>query len=198
MHVHKIGDQFPTYCATAVRGGDLSDVDPQMPWDHFATVSSADHAGMWRTVLFWSKDALEVSRRDIAAFASCVADFEARNVQILGSSVDSKYTHFYWRANHVELNAVGFPILSDFSRTLASAAGVLNIDGVADRAIFIVDPTNKIRYMSVTSDSAPRSVVDILQVLDSLQSATPGRTRFPNSSPRDSRANSFECRELVS
>ena len=61
-------------------------------------------------------------------------------------------------------------MLSDLKRELATAAGVLNADGVADRATFIVDPNNEIQFVSVTAGSVGRNVDEVLRVLDALQS----------------------------
>lgn len=59
---------------------------------------------------------------------------------------------------------------SDLKRELAEATGVLNADGVADRATFIVDPNNEIQFVSVTAGSVGRNVDEVLRVLDALQS----------------------------
>ncbi len=47
---------------------------------------------------------------------------------------------------------------------------MLNSDGVADRATFIVDPDNIIQFVSVTAGSVGRNVEEVLRVLDALQS----------------------------
>ena len=77
---------------------------------------------------------------------------------------------FQWRAQHEELKTLPFPMLSDLKRELAEATGVLNADGVADRATFIVDPNNEIQFVSVTAGSVGRNVDEVLRVLDALQS----------------------------
>ncbi len=59
---------------------------------------------------------------------------------------------------------------SDLKRDLVEAAGVLNADGVADRATFIIDPDNVIQFVSVTAGSVGRNVDEVLRVLDALQS----------------------------
>jgi len=46
---------------------------------------------------------------------------------------------------------------SDLKRELTSALGVLNKDGVADRATFIIDPHNTIQSVSITADSVGRN-----------------------------------------
>jgi peroxiredoxin (alkyl hydroperoxide reductase subunit C) len=87
-----------------------------------------------------------------------------------GVSVDSEFVHFQWRARHEDLKTVPFPMLSDIKRELVNATGVLNAEGVADRATFLVDPNNEIQFVPVTAGSVGRNVDVVLRVLDALQS----------------------------
>lgn len=170
MALLTIGDQFPAYNLTAVIGGDLSKVDAQQLDDYFTQITSDDHAGKWRIVFFWPKDFTFVCPTEIAAFGKLNDEFEDRDAQVLGASVDNEFVHFQWRAQHEDLKTLPFPILSDLKRELATATGVLNADGVADRATFIVDPNNEIQFVSVTAGSVGRNVDEVLRVLDALQS----------------------------
>ncbi|CAM4231186.1 peroxiredoxin [Nocardia sp. NPDC046473] len=170
MALLTIGDQFPAYNLTAVIGGDLSKVDAQQPDDYFTQITSDDHAGKWRIVFFWPKDFTFVCPTEIAAFGKLNEEFADRDAQVLGASVDNEFVHFQWRAQHEDLKTLPFPILSDLKRELAAATGVLNADGVADRATFIVDPNNEVQFVSVTAGSVGRNVDEVLRVLDALQS----------------------------
>jgi lipoyl-dependent peroxiredoxin subunit C len=177
-----VGDQFPAYGVTAVMGGDLGDVDAENPYDHFTIARSGDHPGLWRVIFFWPRDADPKSQEEIATFGRLAEEFAARRAQVLGVSVDNKYVHFYWRSHHDDLKTLPFPLLSDYNHMLSAAAGVLNVDGVANRAAFVVDPSNEIRYVSVSSGSIDRNVEGILRVVDALQSddlsaGGPGRRR---------------------
>ena len=170
MALLTIGDQFPAYNLTAVIGGDLSKVDAQQPDDYFTTVSSDDYKGAWRVVFFWPKDFTFVCPTEIAAFGKLNDEFADRDTQVLGASTDNEFVHFQWRAQHDDLKTLPFPMLSDLKRELVEATGVLNADGVADRATFIIDPNNEIQYVSVTAGSVGRNVEEVLRVLDALQS----------------------------
>ena len=170
MSLLTIGDQFPTYQLTALIPGDLSKVDAQDPADYFTTISSDDHPGKWRVVFFWPKDFTFVCPTEIAAFGKLNDEFADRDAQVLGVSIDSEFVHFNWRAQHEDLKALPFPMLSDIKRELCLATGVLNADGVADRATFLVDPNNEIQFVSVTAGSVGRNVEEVLRVLDALQS----------------------------
>lgn len=170
MALLTIGDQFPAYELTGLIGGDLSKVAPKQPEDYFKTFSSDDHEGKWRIVFFWPKDFTFVCPTEIAAFGKLNDEFEDRDAQVLGVSVDSEFVHFQWRAQHADLKTLPFPMLSDIKRELSLATGVLNADGVADRVTFIVDPNNEIQFVSATAGSVGRNVDEVLRVLDALQS----------------------------
>src|ERR1700759_4664733 len=170
MTLLTIGDQFPAYELTGLIGGDLSKVDAQQPEDYFKNFSSDGYEGKWRIVFFWPKDFTFVCPTEIAAFGKLNDEFEDRDAQVLGVSVDSEFVHFQWRAQHEDLKKLPFPMLSDIKRELVEATGALNDEGVADRVTFIVDPNNEIQFVSVTAGSVGRNVDDVLRVLDALQS----------------------------
>ncbi|MFY2858832.1 peroxiredoxin [Mycobacterium sp. THU-M104] len=170
MSLLTIGDQFPTYQLTALIAGDLSKVEANDPGDYFTTITNDDHPGKWRVVFFWPKDFTFVCPTEIAAFGKLNDEFADRDAQVLGVSIDSEFVHFNWRAQHEDLKALPFPMLSDIKRELCLATGVLNADGVADRVTFIVDPNNEIQFVSATAGSVGRNVEEVLRVLDALQS----------------------------
>jgi alkyl hydroperoxide reductase subunit AhpC len=60
-------------------------------------------------------------------------------------------------------------MLADIKRELTSALGILTDGGVAQRATFIVDPENVIRFVYVTDGSVGRNPQEVLRVLDALQ-----------------------------
>ena len=170
MAVLTIGDQFPAYELTAVVPGNLKDVEASKPEDYFTTVSSEVPAGTWRVVFFWPKDFTFVCPTEISAFGDLYQDFKDRDCEVVGVSVDNEYTHYAWRRSHEKLQNLPFALASDLKRELVAAAGVLNADGVADRATFIIDPNNVIQSVSITSGSVGRNTDETLRQLDALQS----------------------------
>ena len=89
---------------------------------------------------------------------------------IYGVSTDSEFVHLAWRQNHADLKNLPFPMLSDITRELSTALGVLDTrEGVAKRATFIVDPDGIIRFVYVTDMSVGRNPQEVLRVLDALQ-----------------------------
>jgi lipoyl-dependent peroxiredoxin subunit C len=159
-----IGDQFPKFDLTSV-----VDIDQANPEDAFVQITDESYAGKWKVVFFWPKDFTFVCPTEIAAFGKLNGEFQDRDTQVLGVSVDNEFVHRAWRLDHKDLRELPFPMMADVKRELTAACGVLNKDGVADRATFIVDPNNEIQFVMVTAGSVGRNVDEVLRVLDALQ-----------------------------
>jgi peroxiredoxin (alkyl hydroperoxide reductase subunit C) len=164
-----IGDKFPEFSLTALVPGDLSALDAKTPDDYFTKIDSSTYEGKWRVVFFWPKDFTFVCPTEIAEFGRLNGEFADRDAQVLGGSVDNEYVHYAWRIQHEDLLGLPFPMLADLNRALVSDLGVLNSDGVADRATFLVDPDGIIQFAMVTAGSVGRNVEEVLRVLDALQ-----------------------------
>ena len=164
-----IGDHFPEFSLTALVPGELSTLEAKSPDDYFTKIDSSTYEGKWRVVFFWPKDFTFICPTEIAEFGRLNPEFADRDAQVLGGSVDNEYVHYAWRNQHEDLKNLPFPMLSDLDRNLVADLGVLNVDGVADRATFIVDPDGIIQFAMVTAGSVGRNVEEVLRVLDALQ-----------------------------
>ena len=61
-------------------------------------------------------------------------------------------------------------MISDIKRELSQELGILDpIEGVAQRATFIVDPEGITRFVMVTDLNVGRNPKEVLRVLDALQ-----------------------------
>jgi len=156
-----VGNQFPDFRLKATVSEDLDTA--------FETLRNDSYPGKWLVVFFWPKDFTFVCPTEIAEFARKNGDFADRDAQVLGASVDSEFVHLAWRRDHKDLKGLPFPMLADVRKDLTSALGVLDEEGVAKRATFIVDPQGVIRFASVTDMNVGRNVGEVLRVLDALQ-----------------------------
>lgn len=160
-----IGDKFPSFDLTAVKPG-----APGNPSEAFERVTDKSYADKWLVVFFWPKDFTFVCPTEIAAFGKLNQEFLDRDAQLLGASIDSEFVHLAWRNNHADLKDLPFPMLSDIKRDLSEQLGILDLKaGVSQRATFIVDPQNVIRFVYVTDLSVGRNPQEVLRVLDALQ-----------------------------
>ena len=176
MPLLTIGDQFPAYSMKALIPGDLSGVAASSADDFFTTIDQDTYAGKWRVVFFWPKDFTFVCPTEIAEFGRLNGEFADRDAQVLGASVDNEFVHYAWRKQHEDLQKLPFPMLADVKRELAEATGVLNADGVADRATFIIDPTSEIQFVMVTAGSVGRNVDEVRRALREFRSTAESLT----------------------
>jgi alkyl hydroperoxide reductase subunit AhpC len=157
-----IGRRFPEFSLTGVVSNDMKQAFQPFTHDSFA--------GKWKVFFFWPKDFTFVCPTEIAAFGKLEKEFQARDAQLLGASIDSEFVHLAWRRDKEELRNLPFPMLSDIKRELSAALGILDPEaGVAQRATFIVDPHGIIRFVYVTDLNVGRSPDEVLRVLDALQ-----------------------------
>jgi len=157
-----IGDKFPSFKQKATVSLEKG--------KEFREVSDTDYKGKWKVVFFWPKDFTFVCPTEIAAFGKRDRDFQDREAQVLGVSIDNEYVHLAWRNAHPDLKNIPFPMLADIKRELSGALGILHkTEGVAMRATYIVDPDGIIRYVNVTDLDVGRNVDEVVRVLDALQ-----------------------------
>lgn len=157
-----VGEKFPSFEMTATVSTDDAKA--------FETITDQSYAGKWKVYFFWPKDFTFVCPTEISAFGDLNREFQNRNAQILGCSIDSEYVHLAWRNNHPALKDLPYPMLSDIKRDLCEQLGILDLKaGVAQRATFIVDPEGIIRFVYVTDLSVGRNPQEVLRVLDALQ-----------------------------
>ena len=157
-----VGERFPDFSVTATVSLEKG--------KEFITITNEDFAGKWKVYFFWPKDFTFVCPTEIAAFGKLNKEFADRDAQVLGGSTDSEFVHHAWRTNHPDLKDLPFPMLADIRRDLCGQLGILDEKaGVAQRATFIVDPENIIRFVYVTDLSVGRNPQEVLRILDALQ-----------------------------
>jgi len=158
-----VGEKFPAFELTAVVDLDLKNA--------FKTLTDQSFACKWKVYFFWPKYFTFVCPTEIAAFGELNPEFVSRDAQLLGASIDSEFVHLAWRNDQPSLKNLPFPMLSDIKRDLSEQLGILDLKaGVSQRATFIVDPENVIRFVYVTDLSVGRDPQEVLRVLDALQS----------------------------
>lgn len=162
-----IGDKFPDFELAASVDLPLDQININ---NAFMTVNNKSYNGKWKVIFFYPKDFTFVCPTEIVAFANLFNEFKKRDTQILGCSVDSEFVHWAWRKHNKLLNNLPFPLLSDIKRELSTQLGILDPQaGVANRALFIVDPENTIRFVMVTDMSVGRNPDEVLRIVDALQ-----------------------------
>ena len=123
-------------------------------------------------LFFYPLDFTFVCPSEIISFSNKVKEFEARDVQILGVSVDSKFSHFAWRNTHVDQGGIGnihFPLVSDITKEISRDYGVLVDDAVALRGTFLIDKKGIVRHATLNDLPLGRNVDETLRIVDAMQ-----------------------------
>ena len=93
-------------------------------------ISLADFKGKKVVLFFYPIDFTFVWPTEIIAFDSRLGEFEKRNVQVLGCSIDSKWSHLAWKNTEVNKGGIGnikYPLIADITKSIAREYGKKNI-----------------------------------------------------------------------
>lgn len=136
---------------------------------------------------FYPLDFTFVCPTEIIAFQDKMAEFDKRNVAVIGCSVDSDHTHWAWlntEKNAGGIKGVKYPLVADLSKTIASNYGVLageygyddehdmeTFTGapVAYRGLFLIDKQGIVRHQVVNDLPLGRSIDEAIRMVDALQ-----------------------------
>ena len=135
---------------------------------------------------FYPLDFTFVCPTEILAFQDKLADFEKRNVAVVGCSVDSKYSHWAWLNTELKnggIKGVTFPLVADLSKTISENFDVLageydyNEDGELEfigdaqayRGLFLIDKQGVVRHQLVNDMPLGRNIDEALRMVDALQ-----------------------------
>lgn len=155
-----IGDSFPAFDLKGVVSTDINQ----------AFIDFSNPVKQWAVYFFWPKDFTFVCPTEIAEFGSLYEEFKDRDTELFGISTDSEFVHLAWKQQKDELRQLPFPMLSDIKRELSQCLGILDREeGVAKRAVLIVDDEGIIRFSMVTDLKVGRNPNEVLRVLDALQ-----------------------------
>ena len=130
--------------------------------------------GKWVLLFSHPADFTPVCSTEFIEFSRRYPDFEKRNVQLIGNSIDSVYSHIAWVRNIQQHTGVKvpFPVIADLDQKVARAYGMVHeavSDTAAVRAVFFIDPKNVIRALLYYPLSLGRNVDELLRVFDALQ-----------------------------
>jgi peroxiredoxin (alkyl hydroperoxide reductase subunit C) len=136
----------------------------------------ADYKGRWLLLFSHPADFTPVCTTEFIGFTQRFEDFQKRNTEILGVSIDSIFSHLAWVQNIKEKLGVSvpFPIVADLDMKVAMAYGMVH-PGASDtatvRSVFVIDDKGMIRALIYYPMNAGRNIDEIIRLLDALQTA---------------------------
>jgi len=148
-------------------------VQAVMPDGSFEQVSLSDYRGKKYVLLFfYPLDFTFVCPTEIIAFSDRADEFEKLDVQILGASIDSHYSHLAWRntpRTEGGLGQINYPLLADLDKEIGKAYDVLLGNGICLRGLFLIDKQGVVRHQVVNDLPLGRSVDEALRMVEALQ-----------------------------
>jgi peroxiredoxin (alkyl hydroperoxide reductase subunit C) len=143
-----------------------------LPDNSFGELTLSKYRGKYVILFFYPLDFTFVCPSEILAFNTRVADFKAKNCEVIGVSVDSRFTHLAWKNTAVEDGGIGnvqYPLVEDLNKGIARSYGILLNEEVALRGLFLIDTKGVVRHSVINDLPLGRSVGEALRILDALQ-----------------------------
>jgi len=173
-----IGDTAPDFTANTTEG----------------PISFHDWIGdSWAILFSHPKDFTPVCTTELGYVARLKPEFDARNVKVIGLSVDPVDDHARWARDIAETQgyAPNFPMIGDPDLAVAKLYGMLPADTEGGstgrtaannqtvRTVFVIGPDKKIKLLLVYPMTTGRNFDEILRVIDSLQLTAKHRVATP-------------------
>lgn len=171
-----VGKKAPSFKATAVVDGEFIE-----------DFSLEQYIGKKHVIFyFYPMDFTFVCPTEIIAFQERMADFDRKNVAVVGCSTDTHFSHFAWLStpqNQGGIEGVAYPLVADAAKTISTNYDVLaghyeyNDEGemtfigepVAYRGLFLIDKEGVVRHQVVNDLPLGRSIDEALRMVDALQ-----------------------------
>jgi len=160
-----------------------------MPDNSIETVSLEDYKGKKVVLFFYPLDFTFVCPTELLAFDKRLGEFESRNTQVLGCSVDSRWAHLAWKNTDINNGGIGqvkYPLLQDLDKSIArnydvlvgatdafvetedSAETTTVGGGVALRGSYLIDEDGVVRHAVLNDLPLGRNIDEMLRMIDAL------------------------------
>lgn len=165
----RIGDKAPDFRATTTHG--------EIRFSEWA-------GGKWTLMFSHPADFTPVCSTELTELARRSKEFEARNFNLIGVSIDSIHSHLAWVENLAQIldTRLPFPLIADIDKNVSTLYGMIHpgeSSTVTVRALFFIDPKQTVRAIIYYPLNVGRNVEEILRVCDALQTADSNAVACP-------------------
>ncbi len=172
VRLPRLGEKAPDFEAVTTQG----------------TLKLSDFKGSWLILFSHPADFTPVCTTEFIGFAEIFDELQSRNVQLMGLSIDSVYSHISWVRNVEEKFGIKipFPVIADLNKEVSSLYGMImpgESKTETSRCVFVIDPDGILRAMIYYPLTTGRNMDEILRIIDALQTtdkhhvATPANWR---------------------
>ncbi len=158
-----VGKTAPNFVASAVIDGNKIVEDFKL----------SDYKGKHIVLFFYPLDFTFVCPTELHAFQAKLEEFKKRNVEVIGVSVDSQFSHYAWLNTAKEkggIEGIKYPLVADINKTISQDYDVLvEGAGIAYRGLFLIDPEFKVRHQVINDLPLGRNIDEAIRMVDALQ-----------------------------
>lgn len=155
----RLGDEAPDFTAVTTEG----------------TLSFHEYLGdSWGLLFSHPADYTPVCTTELGELAGRKAEFDERNVKMIGLSVDPIESHHGWAPDIADVKgtALNYPLIADSDRAVAELYDMIHPSmnaKVTVRSVFIVGPDKLVKLIITYPQTTGRNIDEILRVIDSIQ-----------------------------
>lgn len=136
--------------------------------EEFVTVSSEDFKGKWNVLCFYPADFTFVCPTELEDLQEQYETLKGLGVEVYSCSTDTHFVHKAWHDHSEAISKIQYRMIADPSHTISSNFEVLDEQGLAQRATFVIDPDGVVQALEINADGIGR---DASQLIDKIRAA---------------------------
>ena len=132
----------------------------------------SDQRGKYVVLFFYPLDFTFVCPTEIVGFSTEVEEFKKRNTEVIGVSVDSKFSHLAWRNTDTKSGGMGniqYPLVADMDKSISRNYDVSLGESVALRGLFLIDKNGIVQHQLINNLPLGRNIQEAIRMVDALQ-----------------------------
>ncbi|WP_058486996.1 alkyl hydroperoxide reductase subunit C [Defluviitalea phaphyphila] len=136
----------------------------------FVEITEENFKGKWSVVFFYPADFTFVCPTELEDLQDHYETLKSLGVEVYSVSTDSHFTHKAWHDSSKTINKITYYMVGDPTLTLTRNFDVLiEEDGMADRATFIIDPDGVIQAIEINAGSIGRDASVLVNKIKAAQ-----------------------------
>ncbi len=165
--MYQVDQKFPHFS--------LEIYDPEK--EEVSKIKLDDFVGRWLVLFFYPADFTFVCPTELLDMQRRVDEFSAlggsasggKKCEIVSVSTDTVYTHKAWLEMEEILKGLKYKMAADHNGKFSKELGIYDEEiGMAQRAVFIIDPEGILRSVQIVADTIGRSAGEILRQVKAL------------------------------
>jgi NADH-dependent peroxiredoxin subunit C len=152
-----IGKEVQPFVAQAYKNGD------------FVSVSEETFKGQWSILCFYPADFTFVCPTELEDLQNQYGTLKDLGVEVYSCSTDTHFTHKAWHDHSPAISKIQYTMIGDPSHKISTTFDVLDDEGLAQRATFIIDPDGVVQAMEINADGIGRDASTLVNKIKAAQ-----------------------------